>query len=91
MGTGSKQRRFVDEAIEVLRQIGCSIEEETHRHYKITIAFGGRTAVWTVSSTPKTTNSQWDAIGDLRRLLRQLGVPQVPRADDFTVHLMTQY
>ncbi|MFM7659837.1 MAG: hypothetical protein ACKO6H_03815 [Betaproteobacteria bacterium] len=38
MGTGSKQRRFVDAAIEVLRQIGCSIEQEKPRHFKITIA-----------------------------------------------------
>ena len=91
MNTGSKQRRFVDEAIRVLRQIGCSIERQHNRHIKVTIAFGGRTAVWIVSSTPKSTNSQGDAISDLRRLLRQLGVPQIPVANDFTVHFMTPY
>jgi|GEM_PF-2058626 hypothetical protein len=91
MGTGNKQRRFVDEAVQVLRNMGCSINEEPSNKIKVEIEFQGQKRAWIVSKTPKTTRSQHAAIGDLRRVLRSIGLPEVPGATSFSVSYLTQH
>jgi hypothetical protein len=75
MSNSSKQRTFIKNTIERLRDIGVDVELEKGKHYKATLTHDGKKEVIIMSSAPSSRNrAQRDALGDIRRALRNLNV-----------------
>ena len=69
------RRRDIRKAIstEVARWTGAAVSfDESGKHPKAVVAFGGRTAFMPFPATPGRT-SQRNAVGDIRVVLRNLG------------------
>lgn len=75
MANSGKQRSFVKNIIARLREIGIETELKTGKHYKLIFAHDGQQQIVTISKTPSIRNiAQREALGDVRRALRNLNV-----------------
>ncbi len=75
MANSGKQRSFVKNIIARLREIGIETELEIGKHYKLICAHDGQQEIVTISKTPSVRNiAQREALGDVRRALRNLNV-----------------
>jgi hypothetical protein len=75
MSDSSKQRIFFENAIRIIKKLGCDVVVDYSKHFIARITRNNRRGIWTVSKTPKNRfAAQRAALGDLKRLLRELGV-----------------
>ncbi len=75
MSDSRLQRRFFEAAVERVRAHGCQVIVENNKHFKAIISLNDKKKLWSVSTTPKNRfSAQRDAIADLKRSLRELGV-----------------
>jgi hypothetical protein len=75
MSNSSKQRTFVENIIERLRNIGVEVELQKGKHYKATLTHDGKKEVIIMSSTPSSRNqAQRNTLADVRRALRSLNI-----------------
>lgn len=89
MGTGSRQRQFIDGVAKVFEAHGFTLETKQGRHYKIKISKGDFSHTWVVSCTPKNPSSaQRDALSDLRKGLRSNGINPDWLQNDGLLHMV---
>ena len=75
MSNSNKHRTFINEVIKVLKEMGCYISIDENRHVKIKVANGDKKDTWVVSKSPTNRfSAQRDALSELKRTLRNLGV-----------------
>jgi len=75
MSNSAKQRAFFKQAIKLLEGLGCEVTIEQNKHYKAKISRNGKIGTWGVSTTPSNRfSAQRDAISDLKKILRDIGV-----------------
>ena len=75
MSDSRLQRRFFEPAVERDLAHGCNVTIEHNKNFKAITSFNDQKKIWSVSTTPKNRYfAQRDAIADLKRALRELGV-----------------
>ncbi len=74
MSNSAKQRKFFNDAVHVVRELGCDVTTTQNKHFKATISCNNKVGTWSVSTSPTSRfNAQREAISDLKKLLRNIG------------------
>ena len=77
MSNSAKQGVFIDRLIRALRQLGCQVELDRGKHYKIRLSRDGQSTTIPASTTPSNRHAaQRATLGDVRRALETLGIPR---------------
>jgi hypothetical protein len=86
-----QQERFFEAAIKTIRSEGCEVFVERNKHFKATISANNQKKLWTVSTTPRNRRvAQQEAISDLKKVLRELGIPvDQKRFREGMLHMMS--
>jgi hypothetical protein len=74
MSNSAKQRQFFNDALKVVRELGCEVAITNNKHFKAKISRNNKVGTWFVSTTPSSRfAAQRAAISDLKKLLKDIG------------------
>jgi hypothetical protein len=91
MSNSAKQRQFFNDAVHVVRELGCEVTTSQNKHFKATISCNNKVGTWSVSTSPSSRfNAQREAISDLKKLLRTIGaLAENQSLGQSMLHMMT--
>jgi hypothetical protein len=91
MSNSAKQRQFFNDAVHVVRELGCDVTITKNKHFKAKISCNNKVGTWFVSTTPSSRfTAQREAISDLKKLLRNIGaLDEDQNIGQGMLHMMT--